>query len=97
MRLQLDSTIFYIAPDGTTKLTNDDLFIQSPYNTYRNYGLPPGPICNPGIEAMNAAAHPAQTNYLYYVLGSKDGSQTFAVTYKQFLAAVKKYHQIFGQ
>lgn len=97
MRLQLDSTVFYVAPEGTSRLTNTDLFNPSPYNTYRNYGLPPGPISNPGIDAINAAAHPSQTKYLYYVLTSKDGSQTFTVTYKEFLAAVKKYHQVFGQ
>jgi UPF0755 protein len=97
MRLQLDSTVFYVAPEGTVRLTNQDLFIDSPYNTYRHSGLPPGPICNPSIDAMTAAAHPSQTPYLYYVLTSKDGSQTFTTTYKDFLVAVKKYHQVFGQ
>jgi peptidoglycan lytic transglycosylase G len=97
MRLQLDSTVFYVAPEGTTKLTNADLSIESPYNTYRQAGLPPGPICSPGIEAIRGAAAPAQTAYLYYVLTGKDGSQTFTTTYKDFLAAVKKYHQVFGQ
>ena len=96
MRLQLDSTVFYVAPEGTSRLSNTDLFIASPYNTYRHSGLPPGPISNPGVDAIDAAAHPSQTKYLYYVLGSKDGSQTFATTYKEFLVAVKKYHQIFG-
>jgi UPF0755 protein len=96
MRLGLDSTIFYIVPEGTTQLTKADLFNMSPYNTYRHAGLPPGPISNPGIEALTAAAHPSQTNYLYYVLTSKDGSQTFTVTYQDFLKAVKKYHQVFG-
>lgn len=97
MRLQLDSTVFYVAPEGTAKLSNNDLFNPSPYNTYRHAGLPPGPISNPGIEAIKAAAHPSQTKYLYYVLTSKDGSQTFTTTYKDFLVAVKKYHQVFGQ
>jgi UPF0755 protein len=97
MRLQLDSTVFYVVPEGTAKLTNADLFNMSPYNTYRHSGLPPGPICNPGTETLQAAAHPSQTKYMYYVLTSKDGSQTFTVTYKDFLVAVKKYHQVFGQ
>jgi peptidoglycan lytic transglycosylase G len=97
MRLQLDSTVFYIAPEGTTKLTSADLAISSPYNTYRQSGLPPGPICSPGIEAIQGAAHPAQTKYLYYVLTGKDGSQTFTTNYKDFLTAVKKYHQVFGE
>jgi UPF0755 protein len=97
MRLQLDSTVFYVAPEGTSHLSNSDLYIDSPYNTYRHAGLPPGPIANPGVDALNAAAHPTQSKYLYYVLTGKDGSQTFATTYAGFLAAVKKYHQVFGQ
>ena len=96
MRLQLDSTVFYVVPEGTTVLSSSDLVNPSPYNTYRHLGLPPGPISNPGIEALTAAAHPSQTNYLYYVLTSKDGSQTFTTTYADFLKAVKKYHQVFG-
>jgi UPF0755 protein len=97
MRLQLDSTVLYVAPEGTTRLSTAQLFIKSPYNTYRNYGLPAGPICSPGMDAMEAAAHPAQTKYMYYVLTSKDGSQTFATTYAEFLVAKKKYHQVFGE
>jgi UPF0755 protein len=97
MRLQLCSTVLYVLPEGTTKLTNHDTFNPSPYNTYRRSGLPPGPICNPGTETMRAAANPARTKYLYYVLTGKDGSQTFAKTYAEFLAAKKKYHQVFGQ
>ena len=96
MRLQLDSTVYYVAPEGTVKLSNADLQNASPYNTYRHLGLPPGPIANPGIEAIQAAARPSQTNYLYYVLTGKDGSQTFTTNYKDFLAAVNKYHQVFG-
>ena len=96
MRLQLDSTVFYVAPDGTAKLTSADLSNPSAYNTYRHPGLPPGPISNPGIGAIKAAATPSQTNYLYYVLTGKDGSQTFTTTYKDFLVAVKKYHEVFG-
>jgi UPF0755 protein len=97
MRLQLDSTVFYVTPEGITKLTNTELFNMSPYNTYRHAGLPPGPICNPGLPALQAAAKPARTKYLYYVLTSRDGSQTFATTYKDFLAAKKKFQQLFGQ
>lgn len=96
MRLQICATVLYALPEGTTKLTNDDLFNPSPYNTYRHPGLPPGPICNPGLEALQAASTPAKTKYLYYVLTGKDGSQTFAATYSEFLAAKKKYHAVFG-
>ena len=65
--------------------------------TNRHAGLPPGPISTPGLEALQAAAHPTQTKYLYYVLTGKDGSQTFTVTYADFLVAVKKYHEVFGK
>ena len=97
MRLQLDSTVLYVAPEGTTKLSTTDLFIVSPYNTYRHQGLPPGPLCNPGMKAIEAASHPSNTKYMYYVLTSRDGSQTFAVTYKEFLAAKAKFKKVFGQ
>jgi UPF0755 protein len=97
MRLQLDSTIFYFLPEGETHITNADLFNMSPYNTYRRMGLPPGPLSNPGIEALQAAAKPSTTNYYYYILTGKDGSQTFATTYEQFLVAKKKYKEVFGK
>lgn len=97
MRLQICATVLYVLPEGTTKLKNSDLQHPSPYNTYRRSGLPPGPICNPGHEALEAAAHPAKTKYLYYVLTGKDGSQTFTTTYAGFLAAKKKYHEVFGE
>jgi UPF0755 protein len=97
MRLQLDSTVFYIAPEGTTSLTSSDLANPNPYNTYRHAGLPPGPICNPGLPALRAAAHPATTKYLYYVLTGKDGSQTFTTNYQDFLVAVQKYKKVFGK
>ncbi len=87
MRLQLCASVLYTLPAGTTSLTNDDLDEDSPYNTYMNDGLPVGPISNPGMAALVAAAAPAQTNYLYYVLTGEDGSQTFTATYDEFLRA----------
>ena len=96
MRLQLDSTVFYGLPEGTTVLHNADLQKPTPWNTYRRAGLPATPICNPGVSAIDAAAHPAKTKYLYYVLTSKDGSQTFTTNYADFLKAVKKYRTLFG-
>lgn len=87
MRLQLCATVLYTMPAGTTSLTNDDLDEDSPYNTYLHDGLPVGPISNPGLAALSAAAAPADTDYLYYVLTGADGSQTFTATYNEFLQA----------
>lgn len=96
MKLQLDSTVFYGLPEGTKVLTSDDLHNGHPYNTYSHYGLPPGALGNPGLKALDAAANPAETDYLYYVLTGKDGSQTFATNYDDFLKAVKKYREMIG-
>ncbi|MBF4510766.1 MAG: endolytic transglycosylase MltG, partial [Aeromicrobium sp.] len=87
MRLQLCATVLYTLPGDKQSLTNADLEHQSPYNTYLNDGLPVGPISNPGMRALEAAAHPPETKYLYYVLTGEDGSQTFTETYDAFLRA----------
>lgn len=83
MRLQLDSTVMYVV--GNKTLTLDDLKVASPYNTYVSAGLPPGPIASPGLVALQAAAAPTKTSYLYYIMDHKDGSQSFTVTYDEFL------------
>lgn len=83
MRLQTDPTVIYALTEGETSfgrsLKKADLGIDSPYNTYKNYGLPPGPICNPGREALMAAAQPEQSDYLYFVADGK-GGHNFAKT-----------------
>lgn len=89
MRLQLCATVLYEMPEGSTKVTYEDTKRDAPYNTYVHAGLPPGPISNPGLASLEAAAHPADTKYLYYVLTGKDGSQTFCETFDQFQDAVK--------
>ena len=96
MRLQLDSTVFYGLPEGTKVLHKADIAAHTPWNTYRRDGLPLTPICNPGMKAIVAATKPAKTKYLYYVLTSKDGTQTFTTNYAAFLVAVKKYRALFG-
>ncbi len=95
MKLQLDSTVFYGLPEGTKILRKEDLKDGKPHNTYSNPGLPAGPIGNPGLEALEAAAHPAETKYLYYVLTGDDGSQTFATNYDDFMKAVAIYREKF--
>ena len=61
------------------RLTEGDLKVDSPYNTYKNPGLPPVPICNPGLDSLNAALNPTETEYWYYVSDS-DGRMHFAKT-----------------
>lgn len=84
MPLQIDATIQYLLDKPKEKLTENDLKVDSPYNTYRNPGLPPGPIASPSLKSIEAALYPADTDYFYYVT-KKDGSNRhlFAATYKQ--------------
>jgi peptidoglycan lytic transglycosylase G len=67
MPLQADPTVQYATGKGRQPLTRNDLLVDHPYNTYRRPGLPPGPIANPGLLAIRAAANPARVNYLYFV------------------------------
>lgn len=94
MRLEIDATIEYVIKENRPRLLNKDLETDSPYNTYKVEGLPPGPIASPGLASLQAAAAPAQTNFIYYVLTSKDGSHTFAETYAEFLAAKEKSREV---
>ncbi len=97
MLLEIDATIEYVLPGNRFRLTYRDLRIDSPYNTYRRRGLPPGPISSPGLASLKAAASPADTNYLYYVLTGKDGSHTFADNKADFLKAKQKSKEVFGR
>jgi UPF0755 protein len=73
-------------------LLYSDLRIESPYNTYLNTGLPPGPIANPGREALKAVLCPAETDYLYFV-SKNDGSHHFSSTLKEHNKAVYQYQK----
>lgn len=97
MKLEIDATIEYVLPGNRFRLTARDLRLDSPYNTYRNSGLPPGPISNPGLASLQAAASPAPTTYLYYVLTGKDGSHTFCTTRAEFDVAKRKSKEVFGR
>ncbi|HET6498722.1 MAG TPA: endolytic transglycosylase MltG [Coriobacteriia bacterium] len=97
MRLQIDATIEYVLPGTRVRLSYEDLQIDSPYNTYRYAGLPPGPIANPGLASLKAAAAPADTDYIYYVLTGLDGSHTFTVTYEEFLRAKERSREVLGE
>jgi UPF0755 protein len=86
MKLGMDSTVVYALGQWKPRLSNKDLEVDSPYNTYRISGLPPAPICNPGFESLRAALYPAATDYIYFLVTSSDGHQSFTADYKQFEA-----------
>ena len=93
-KLQSCATIQYILLNRTgevkPKLTEADTKIEDPYNTYLHEGLPPGPICCPGKESIEAALEPEATDY-YYFVSKGDGTHEFSKTLSQHQAAVKKY------
>jgi UPF0755 protein len=96
MRLQSDPTVLYAIEQASPLgrgLTRDDLDIDSPYNTYRVYGLPPGPIANPGKDSLYAVLHPAKTDELYFVANGS-GGHTFAKTLKEHNANVRKWRRL---
>ena len=88
MALQVDAVFPYIT--GSRKVLLDDLKIDSPYNTYLYKGLPPGPISNPGLDAIEAARNPKESLYLYYLSGN-DGKTHFAKTFSEHLRNKEKY------
>lgn len=86
MLLQLCATVEFALPEHKESLSYKDLEIDSPYNTYLNPGLPPGPIASPGMACLEAALNPASVDYLYYVLTGTDGSHTFTSSDSEFEA-----------
>jgi UPF0755 protein len=82
MPLQVDATFLYINGKNTYQLTKDDLAMNSPYNTYRNKGLPPGPITNPGLDSILAAATPEDSPYFFY-LSDKTGKLYFSENFDE--------------
>lgn len=90
MKLQADPTIQYIIQGPPKTLSTRDLRIKSPYNTYQNYGLPPGPINNPGIQSIKAALYPLETDYLFFV-AQGDGSHKFTTNERDHEAAKRVY------
>ena len=90
MLLQVDAAFFYILGKGSYQLTTADLASDSPYNTYRYAGLPPGPIGSPGLDSLLAAVTPVKSNYLYY-LADKNGVTHYSKTYAEHLRNKRKY------
>lgn len=96
MKLDCDPTVAYAlkrAGRYTGRLLFKDLKFESPYNTYLHYGLPPGPIANPGLASLDAALHPAPEPYLYFVAAG-DGGHRFSRTLGEHLDAVRKYRAL---
>jgi len=100
MRLEADPTVQYALGRWKKDLTISDLKTNSPYNTYIHYGLPPGPICSPGLDSFIAALHPARTDALYFV-SDNNGAHRFAATNEEhrrnkrlFKEAVRKSKKI---
>ena len=90
MPLQVDAVFPYIIGKNTFELTREDLAVDSPYNTYKYKGLPPGPIGNPGLDSILAAATPIKSKYVFF-LSDKQGNFHYAVTYAQHLVNKNKY------
>ena len=93
MRLQADPTIQYIIEDGPRRLLNRDLRIDSPYNTYKHKGLPPGPINSPGAQSLKAALYPEENEYLFFVARG-DGYHTFTTNEKDHNNAKKQLQKL---
>jgi UPF0755 protein len=95
MPLQTDPAVIYASllnGTWTGVIHQSELHSDSPYNTYTHPGLPPGPICNPGVASLQAALHPAQTDYMYFV-ANPDGSTRFAKQLDEQNANVANYRQ----
>ncbi|GMA99168.1 aminodeoxychorismate lyase [Pelosinus sp. IPA-1] len=89
MPLQSCATIQYILGYPKVELSVEDTEISSPYNTYQHMGLPPGPIANPGMAAINAVLYPKETSFIYFV-ADKQGTHHFSKTYEEHLAAIEQ-------
>ncbi len=89
MPLQSDTTIQYLLDAPKEDITYADTEIESPYNTYQNEGLPPGPIANPGLDSIEAVLYPADTDYLYFV-ADRQGHNHYSMTYEEHLSIVEQ-------
>jgi len=99
MALACDPTVVYALEQKgayTGTLTSADMRVDSPYNTYRNPGLPPGPIANPGEASLRAALQPATVDFLYFVADT-EGGHFFSKTFAEHIRNIARYHQLLNQ
>ncbi|MCS7234086.1 MAG: endolytic transglycosylase MltG [Synergistetes bacterium] len=96
MKLESCATVEYLLKERKARLSLEDLKINSPYNTYIYKGLPPGPICNPGLKSITAVFFPARVDYLYFV-SKGDGGHHFSRTYEEHVEAKNRYLKGTGQ
>ena len=89
MKLEADPTVQYAKGSWAVITRADYKDVQSPYNTYLHAGLPPGPICNPGLKSIEAAMNPAQTDYLYF-FNTADGHAVYSKTIEEHETNLKK-------
>jgi len=89
--LQSDATVDFITKKNSPSASSADLQIDSPYNTYKYAGLPPGPICNPSLSSITAALYPQSTDYMYFLTDPQTGRAVFAKTYDEQVANKQKY------
>ena len=93
MRLEADPTIQYLLPSGPRRLRYADLRIHSPYNTYLYYGLPPGPVNNPGRQSILSVLYPEKNQYLYFV-ATGVGGHHFSKSYSEHEKAIRMYRKV---
>ncbi|HUW61173.1 MAG TPA: endolytic transglycosylase MltG, partial [Candidatus Bathyarchaeia archaeon] len=93
MPLQLDSTIQYALNKYGQRLLYSDREVDSPYNTYKNKGLPPGPISNPGVASLRAALQPSQADYIYFVSNADGLTHTFSSSNAEHIRAVQRFRR----
>ena len=91
MKLESCATVQFLFEQQKTRLFYSDLAIDSPFNTYKNTGLPVGPIANPGLSAIKASIYPQNTDYLFFVAVGDTGNHKFARTYEEHKNNIERY------
>jgi UPF0755 protein len=92
--LQADPTLKFAVKDFSLKrIAGEILNVESPYNTYRNPGLPPGPICTPSKKTIDAVLNPAKTDYMFFVANSKLNGHLFSVSFEEHLKKANQYRE----